>query len=63
MKSVNVCTVQLNAHSEKKYTGAQGEIAPEMPKRAPENQKRAPLNLHRVQCKTNFRMLFSCRQG
>ena len=26
----------------KKVHGAQGEIAPKMPKRAPENQKRAP---------------------
>ena len=33
----------------KKYTGARGEIAPEIPKR--------------VQCKTNFRILFSGRQA
>ena len=39
--------------SGKKYTGARGEIAPKMPKRAPKSHKRAPQNLHRVQCKTN----------
>ena len=30
-----------------KYTGAPGEFAPEMQKRALENQKRAPENRHR----------------
>ena len=42
------------------YTGAQGDFAPEMQKRALENQKRAPENCHRhdrlhaLQCKNLF---------
>ena len=38
----------------KKYTGAPGDFAPEMQKRALENPKRAPENCHRLQCKSLF---------
>ena len=40
----------------KKIHGAQGKVAPEMPKRAPENKKTAPVNLHRVQ----FKQILEC---
>ena len=36
------------------HTGAPGDFAPEMQKRALENQKRAPENCHRLQCKSLF---------
>ena len=36
------------------YTGALGDFAPEMQKRALKNQKRAPENCHRLQCKSLF---------
>ena len=38
----------------KKVSGAPGDFAPEMQKRAFENQKRAPENHHRLQCKSLF---------
>ena len=46
-----------------KNTSGLGRNSPRSAQKSPENQKRAPVNLHRVQCKTNFRMLFSCRQA
>ena len=39
---------------EKNYTGAPGDFAPEMHKRALKNQKRTPENCHRLQCKNLF---------
>ena len=50
------CTCRTDYWSAKNIHGARGELAPEMPKRAPQN-------LHRVQCKTNWRVLFLCKKA
>ena len=38
----------------KNYTGAPGDFALEMQKRAPRKKKRAPENCHRLQCRSLF---------
>ena len=45
----------LDSNSQgKNYTGAPGDFAPEMQKRALEIKKRAPVICHRLQCKSLF---------
>ena len=46
-----------------KYTGALGDFAPEMQKRALENQERAPENHHRLQGKSLFNVADFNSQG
>ena len=51
----NICVLCTSLHyTGKTYTGALGDFAPEMQKRALENQKRASENRHRLQCNSLF---------
>ena len=45
---------ELSGYQGGKYTGAPGDFAPEMQKRALKIKKRAPENCHRLQCKSLF---------
>ena len=47
----------------KNHTGAPGDFAPEMQKRALENQKRAPENCHRLQGKSLFNVAINLVNG
>ena len=48
------CDISVHVCQGENYTGAPGDLAPEMQKRALENQKRAPESCHRLQCKSLF---------
>ena len=45
-------------YTREKYTGARGELAPEIPKRAPESKKRAPPNCTEFYAKQNKECYF-----
>ena len=56
------CVLENEIDPVKKIHGGSGRICPRNAQKSPRKSEKRE-NLHRVECKTNFRVLFVCRQA